>query len=479
MSTIKKTDLTERSAELLEARGIDIELAINLGVQSCDRPGRDPVAIPYYRNGEAINHKYRTVPMGKKNCEMDSGAPLAFWNGDAIHDRTLRDAPLIITEGEFDGMVAMQAGHRRVVSVPNGAPPAYGQKYPWLDPYLSALKEISPIVLAVDGDNAGANLLHDLALQLGRVKCKWVSYPTGKDLNDLWLAGGPALVNRALAEARWVHVDGVYSLSELPPLPKIDAYDPGFGSLADHYRMRCHDFCVIVGVPSMGKTSWLNDLACRAVRNHGWHIALASFEQTPQLDLKRNLRAWYSDKPGWQQSPAERDAADSWINDNFSFIVPGDDDEVNMAWMAERIDAAILRNGAKLVIVDPWNEMELIHPPEMSHTNYLGAVIREFKRIARKYLVHVIVAAHPAKMRAETKDGKRIIPMPSLYDIADTAHFANKADVGIVIHRDEETQDTIIKVAKSRYHDQIGRPGEVRMMFDKDRMKFTTREDLV
>lgn len=41
-----------------------------------------------------------------------------------------------------------------------------------------------------------------------------------------------------------------------------------------------------------------------------------------------------------------------------------------------------------------------------------------------------------------------------------SAHWANRADVGIVIHR-EGDGETLIRVAKVRYQDQIGSPGDV------------------
>lgn len=83
--------------------------------------------------------------------------------------------------------------------------------------------------------------------------------------------------------------------------------------------------------------------------------------------------------------------------------------------------------------------------------------------MAAKFHVHVIVAAHPAKPARKKEDGG--LSIPTLYDISDSAHWYNKADVGIVVHRDGD--ETIIRVAKSRYHDQIGVPGDVRAWFHK------------
>jgi twinkle protein len=70
------------------------------------------------------------------------------------------------------------------------------------------------------------------------------------------------------------------------------------------------------------------------------------------------------------------------------------------------------------------------------------------------------VVAHPTKL-AKDRDGK--VPMPTLYDISDSAAWMNKPDVGIIVHQDEG--GVLLRVAKSRYHDRIGKPGTVRLSF--------------
>ncbi len=137
---------------------------------------------------------------------------------------------------------------------------------------------------------------------------------------------------------------------------------------------------------------------------------------------------------------------------------------MTLAWTLERCAAAIIQHGARLIVIDPWNEMDHVRPQDMSLTEYTGFAIKQFRKLAHKYQVHVIVAAHPAKQR-KNEDGR--LSIPSLYDISDSAHWYNKADCGIVIHRLDETK-TIIRVAKSRYHDVIGKPGDMEASFSID-----------
>jgi twinkle protein len=194
---------------------------------------------------------------------------------------------------------------------------------------------------------------------------------------------------------------------------------------------------------------------------HKWPIAIASFETRPQVELRRQLRIWFNSIPEKDQSIQDIAAADAWINEWFSFIVPSEDEDTTLLWMFERLRAAVTRNGVKCVIIDLWNELDHDPPPDMSRTEYVGWCIRRLKRFAMSNLVHLIVVAHPAKIQRD-RDGK--IPVPTLYDIADSAHWANKPEVGMIVHRRSE-EETLIRVAKSRYHDQIGKPGDVSVRF--------------
>lgn len=468
--------LNERTVELLEERGIDAEIAAKLGVASFEKPGGDWIKIPYFENGRVVNNKYRTLS-GEKRFYQDEGGRKTLWNVDVLTDQTLADQPLLVTEGEMDAIAAMQCGFQRVVSVPDGAPSEkVGErdtaKYEYLQ-NAPGLREVGQIILCVDGDGPGVNLLDDLAMRLGRPRCKWVKYPKGcKDLNDALLRYGEKGVVETINRAQFMRVDGVYRLNELPPVPYEQAHDLGIPHLARHYKPRLGDFVVLTGIPGHGKSAFINEVCGRAITEFGWQVAVASFEQRPQIDHRRNLRTWYHRKLEVWQTDEERDEADAWINQNFTFIVPSEDDDVDLLWMEERVFAAVAQNGAQLVVIDPWNEMDHTRPPDMTETEYTGFAIKRLKRLASKYRLHLIVAAHPVKQRKQD-DGTYSIP--TLYDISGSAHWYNKADVGIVVHRLGGLNEnrTLIRIAKVRYHDQIGQPGELEATFSRETNRYT------
>lgn len=472
--------LQQEHVAALEARGIDPELAVRLRLHTVfGNAGGSACVFPYLRDGQVVNRKFRTsLTQGDKGkIWQDKSGVKCVYNEDILKDDSLLDQPLIITEGEIDAITAIQAGFPRTISVPDGAPAqAIGEaettKYGYLDAIkpLLTTERVKEIILAVDGDATGANLLHDLSIRLGRHRCKFITYPRKiddkdaryKDLNEVLQAYGSKGVVETVNRAQFIRVDGIYRMSELPPPPEAPIYDVGMPFLDKHYKARLGDFSVVTGIPSHGKSSFVNDLVCRLVEKHGLTAAFASFEQMPTRDHRRNLRTWFMRKPTTQAGDLELLQADRWIDKHFSFIVPGEDDDVTVDWVLDRCEAAVVQHDAKIVVIDPWNEMDHLRLQSESITEYTGRAIKAFKRFAKKFMVHLIVVAHPSKQQ---KDGNGVYAMPNLYDISDSAHWYNKADLGTVVYKATDT-NSIIRVIKSRYHDEIGTPGEANVQFN-------------
>lgn len=472
--------LTEKAILLLEARHIDVEIAVRMGIESvAPAGGNETISIPYVVAGRVVNHKYRTIE-GEKRFWQDQDAPKVFWNVDILGDQSLRHEPLVIVEGEPDGLTAIQCGYLKTISPPDGAPAERimdpdASKYTYLDA-AGYLRGEDEIILATDADRPGRNLMADLAVRLGPARCKWVEYPDGcKDLNEVMREHGADGVRRALRTARWYRVSGVGVVEDFAPVPSPRPFSTGMRWLDDHYRVRLGDFTVVTGIPGHGKTTWLCDLACRMADEWGWTVCHASFEQPPRPAHQDEIRRWKS-LGKWDNLDDEaRAEIDAWISRSFCFISPVDDDDddcdFDLDWLLVRLSTAVIRYGARLIVIDPWNEIEHAKPPGQLLTEYVGAGIRRLKRFARRFNVHLIVVAHPTKMRAE-KGGR--LPIPTLYDIADSAHWGNKPDIGIVIDRDrtDALGRTMLKVAKSRDERNIGKPGVVWMKFNAYENRF-------
>lgn len=473
--------LTEAIQEWLGDRRIEPEIALRLGATiSVDRDGGEVFSLPYVVAGNTVNHKHRRIP--KDGFRMDPDQPLVLWNFDVITDPSLTDQPLVITEGEMDAMSAIQTGWVRTVSVPNGAPSEKAEdqnsrRYAFLEHAMEAMRPVKEIILACDNDGPGQALMNDLAVRLGKGRCKFITYPLNrektrrlKDLNEVLITYGDRGVDQTLKGAKWFKVSGVYLMSEIAPKPHQPGITTGFPFLDSHYRVRLGDLCVVTGIPSMGKTSWLNDFGCRMAEKHGWVIAYGSFEQDPQKDHKRALVEWYASKPHDRCAPVELVEAENWIDEHFVFIKPDDEDVPDLKWTMDRIATCVVRYNAKMAIIDPWNELEHVRDRHISETEYVGIAIRELKALANRLNIHLVIAAHPTKI--EQVSGE--YPMPSLYQINGSANWYNKPDIGIIIHRPDKSGNmSMINVEKVRYHDQIGKPGIEWMVYDFERRRYS------
>ena len=468
---------------LTEERKLDPELLARFGVESFTRVGIEWIRFPVFVGNERVNAKSRTIEGDKKFFQEPDGKK-CFYNFNALTDSSLSDMPIIITEGEIDCLSVIQAGYQRCVSVPDGAPATplgdkETSKYTYLQDTLKLLD--GEVILAVDNDGPGINLMNDLALRIGRSQCKFIKYPWKKDrtrrckdMNEVLCEWGTPGIVECINRAEWVSRDGVHALSEIPPQEYTPVHKIGFPVLDNHYRVREGDFCVVVGYPSHGKTSFLNDLACRMALNHKWRVAFASFEQHPQTDHKRSLMGWYLRKDAKYATQSESQTALEWIDHNFRFIIASDDQNPTLEWLLEMITKAVVQHDCKMVIVDPWNEMSHIWSDSMNKTDYIGFAIKELKRLARIYKIHLVIAAHPSKPHRD-KNGK--FPVPTLYDISDTANFSNKADVGVTIYRPDQTKNqTEIIVTKVRYQDTVGTPGVIKCQYLPDQRRYEATE---
>lgn len=472
----------------LELRGLDVELASKMGLVD----GGDHLTINFVRSGEVVRRKYRTFGPDKKFWQDKSAVRIAF-NEDVLRDESLLSLPLIITEGELDAVAAVQAGFLRTISVPDGAPPPGergasdlegSSKYAWMDDIRAFLtRDRCPeIIIASDGDENGAALLQDLSVLLGRFRCKFLTYPKFgdrrlKDLNEVLQHYGVKGVVETVNRAEWIRVDGVYRMSQLPPLAAQVLYEPPlprFRLMRENFKLRLGDFSVWTGTPGFGKTTFVNDLFCSIAQANDLTIAWASFEQEPQRDHRRNLRSWFCETPEWKLDADQLRAADRWIEERHVLMVPGEDDDATLEWLLDKMEASVVRYGASVIVLDPWNEIEHSRQRDESETEYIGRAIRKLKRFAKAFRVHVAVIAHPTK---SVKDGDGKYKMPTLYDINGSANWYNKADLGVIVHR-ENDMDTVVKIQKSRYHEIIGKPGEVNLHFCNDTRRFTETERL-
>jgi twinkle protein len=388
-----------------------------------------------------------------------------------LRDETLNNEPLVITEGEFDGLASIQSGFMRTVSVPDGA----GSNLDFVGELWPLLKDAPTVILAGDGDEPGRKLNAELARRFGAARCAWVAYPEGaKDLNDIMRFKGEAAVGEAIRGARPYPIKGLYKLSYYPDVPAPTLFETGWISLNPYLLLWRGEFIVITGIPSHGKSRFALELLCSMALTHKHHSAIASFEMRVTPYVRDVLREHFCGKQTKDLTLVDKQAADHWIEETFCFIDQDpreEQDDATIEWLIERAGDAVVRYGVNWFLLDPFNQVERTRERGESEADYQGRAIRSLKRFARSYDCGVIVVAHPTK---DVKLPNGEIRQPTLYDISGSSHWFNAADHGVIVAGDTTSNVREIVIEKSRYR-VAGMPGSGWLKLENGRLRSTAK----
>lgn len=464
--------LGPRGRAFLQGRGIDPDLAAEVGVYSDERRG--VLAFPYTKHGEIVHVKYRGID--DKRFWSTKDTELTLYG----YDDCLGSDTVLVCEGELDRLAFLMAGFIPTASVPNGAPSAGSQpdaKLAFLDGTFEVFQPAQKVIIATDGDEPGRVLANELVRRIGPEKCWRVRWPEGcKDANDVLMRHGVDTLARIVDEARPEPISGIvtgYDLEE----EFWDFYENGsdrgltFGypHFDQAYRVKEGFFTVVTGHSSHGKSTALDQLLLRIAERHGWHFAIFSPEQQPLKHHHADLVAQYMGEP-FRDGPAaakmDRRTAEegkAFVDKHFTYILPEDPSIETILGLAKVV---IFRTGAKGLVIDPWNELEHHRPASMNETEYINHALQALRNFARRYNVHLWLVAHPTKMPA-TDNGEEQIPR--LQNISGSIHFRNKADFGLTVFRDLQGPDNPVDiiVTKSRWMQYAEQGKRVRFNYDK------------
>jgi twinkle protein len=439
------------------------------------------ITFPYYRDGEVINVKHRG--RGKKFW-LEQGAELLLYGTDDIAP----GQPLVWVEGEMDKLAVECAGIVACVSPPNGAPPPnaknYARHFAYLETQQAALDAVSRHIIAVDADAPGRTLQDELVRRLGPERCWLVTWPQGcKDANEVLEQYGADAVAGCIANARAVPVEGVFEVNDLRAAV-LDLYERGLpegvnaGSdlLARHYRPTPGQWTIVTGIPSHGKSTFIDWLIHGIARRNGWQFAVCSPENQPlQLHIARlatlETGKPFGTGPHRRMERAELGAALDALQEQFAFILPADDFSIDN--ILAKAQATVYRRGIRGLVIDPWNEIEHTRPAGQREDEHISEVLTKIRRFARKYDVHVWLIAHPRTLQKVIGEGDATYPVPTLYDISGGSQFRNKADMGLSIWRNtsEQGAPTQVHIQKVRF-EHCGQIGMVELYYDPVTRRF-------
>ena len=195
--------------------------------------------------------------------------------------------------------------------------------------------------------------------------------------------------------------------------------------------------------------------------------------------LRDRLRRYHIGHKPVLGEPEKVAKADRWIEDNFLFIdtdptATGTADEpFDLQWIIDRATDAVIRDGIRVFVLDPWNEVEHARARDETISDYVARGIRMLKRFAAQYGVAVIVVAHPTK-EVGKGGGVRTV---TLYDIEGSAAWFNKADHGLVVERpDHHSAQCTVYIQKVRF-EETGKKDTMTMKFNPETGRFMSLQN--
>jgi len=456
-------------------RGIPESVVLQAGVsvQSVYMPQleaeADCLAFPYLRKGEVVNVKYRTLE-GKHFRQVKDAEKILYGLDDVPGDLA------IICEGEIDKLSFAAAGMPFCLSVPDGAPPAGSTpsdaKFDYLITCAAQLDGLKKIVLAVDNDPPGKTLEAELSRRLGPERCWRVTWPDGcKDANAVLLQHGIQALKACYDRAKPVPIAGVVTVGDcaadvaaLYTEGLAGGVSTGWLSVDTYYTVKPGELTVVTGIPSHGKSQFLDALMVNLAQEQGWTIGICSPENLPVARHIAKLVEQFTGFP-FRDGPTQRlpreglNPALDWLHRHVTFLAP--DEAMTIPTLLSTAKQLVNRHGIRGLVIDPWNEFDHTRPSGQMETEYISTSLGQIRRFARNHGVHVWLVAHPQKLYRRD-DGSYPIPTP--YDISGSAHWRNKADNCLTVWRDENEPSSPVKiyVQKIRFR-EVGRIGVVEL----------------
>lgn len=464
-----------------EKRGISektlIDLKITEGVEWM--PGKgvrksgqwNTIQFNYFKNGELVNVKYRT---GFKSFKFCKDAEILPYNIDNIKG----EESCIITEGEMDTLSFWEIGHHNCISVPSGGG---NTNLDWLDDYIDEyFDDKKTIYIASDTDTVGVKLKNELIRRFGAERCKILDYGEKyKDANELLVGRGKEALKDALKNAQDVKVEGIFTVKdfeqELDEM-MVGGLQRGVTIGFDNFDRLCSfetkRLCIVTGIPGSGKSEFIDEIAERLNMRYGWRFAYFSPENLPLKYHAAKLIEKLTGKkaklaPGYLTQQEYKEVKEH-LQEDFSFIVPSD---YKLDTILERGVFLVKKRGIKCLVIDPYNRLE-DEQGAMSETRYVSHILDRLQNFAQRNDVLVILMAHPTKMPRD-KEGKTIVP--TLYDISGSANFYNKADFGIVVHRDRQMNCVNVIVQKVKFR-HLGEPGTALFKYNLNNGRYVPYE---
>jgi len=470
------TDLSENAGLWLQKRGISRVTAEKFGLYTLN----NNLCFPYYYDGKVVNIKHRSKD---KRFSQEAGALQTLFNIDRLKESWKVKKSVIFVEGEMDVLALAECSINNCVSLPNGAPKQ--AKYADDDKRFSAFAQsewifdADEVIIFTDQDEAGKALQLELVHRFGKDICRLVKLPNSedgtiiKDANEALVKLGKQSVIDAVVNAEAFPIEGVHRPREYHDMVQDiyegktqKAYSTGFKKLDEIYKIMPSTFHLVTGIPNHGKSNFLDQILMNLAEDLGWKFAVYSPEHSTPNHLRRLLekrvRKPFDIGEYERMSQDELNSGIDFIDHHFRFI-ENTDAIPTIEYILQKAKVAKIRYGINGLVIDPFNQISPERDYNKREDEHIRDIIAKCQQFARNHQIVVWMVAHPHKLH---RNDSGVIPPPDLYQVSGSAHWANMADVGLVIHRDFEHNFTQIITRKIREQGVYGNIGMVEFLFN-------------
>lgn len=424
-----------------------------------------------YRNelGEHLANKYRKTKKSegpKMWFEKGTNANTLF-NMDKINI----SEPLLITEGEFDCLSAIESGFKNAVSIPSGV----NSTNEWITSNWTFIEQFEEIIIWFDNDEPGIKGAREVFNRLPNSSVKIVRCEVANDINELLHKYGKLAVLKQIEKASTPTLEGVATLDMIEDFDvhEAETLKTGIDYIDDKLvGMVFGSLNVLSGRNGSGKSTILNQIYIAEAIAQGYKTFLFSGEL-----IGGNVKYWllqtlanedqfaeYTAKDGHKYKKVTIQSKEKIVNDMKDRFFLYDSDDYRIEAIIEKMTILAKRYGVRVFVIDNLMTVESsLKDKYEAETD----IVKKLKNFAKKYNALVHLVAHPRKSMNDEIEKD---------DVAGSANITNLADYVTTISRakdDVVEYDAILKILKNRHTGvNVGK----RLMFNIERKRFYSSE---
>ena len=458
----KHNNYTENILSYCEKRNISKSTIDYVGVKE-----NNNCVVFEYKNelGEHLANKYRKT-------KKSEGPKMWFEKGTNVNtlfnmDKVNVSEPLLITEGEFDCLSAIESGFKNAVSIPSGV----NSTNQWITTNWTWLEQFEEVIIWFDNDEAGIKGAREVFNRLPNASVKIVRCEIANDINELLHKYGKLAILKQIEKATTPTLEGVATLDMIEDFDvhEAETLKTGIDDIdTDLIGMVFGSLNVLSGRNGSGKSTILNQIYIAEAINQGYKTFLFSGEL-----IGGNVKYWllqtlaneeqfaeYTAKDGHKYKKVTIQAKEKIVQDVKDRFFLYDSDDYRIEAIIEKMTILAKRYGVRVFIIDNLMTLESsLKDKYEAETD----TVKKLKNFAKKYNAIVHLVAHPRKSMNEniSKD-----------DVSGSANITNLADYVTVIERNfdkDKEYDASLNILKNRH---TGVNVEMKLKFNIERKRF-------